>query len=888
MLCATARLARSLRQAGMRADLARGQARWQPPQLFTLDAWLQQRYTEAMLGGAIDPGDVALHVLTPLQEKLLWERVITEALADDAALPLFDCAGMAAAAAEASRLLLEWDIPLPAGVLTEETRHFLRWRKRFRKLCADLQVIDAASQAERQIAALQAGHFTLPPSLRFAGFDRLSPQLLRLRQAMQEAGVAVGDWQPASAVPDTAGQRPCDDVLDECRAAVGWAAQCLARQPQSRLAIVVPELERLRDPLIRLLDDTLHPLSLHPAFAEMPRLYDVSLGDALAAHPLVDSALALLGVATRRFRLAQNELSRLLRDSHVVSEPDACASLELRMRQRMPSTMSLEQCLRLARKAVLEGWGPERLVSGLEALQAEAASWPGRQLPSQWASCFGRLLDAMGWGGVRPLSSHEFQARQAWQECMADFAGLDALLGRMDAGAALSRLGRMVRERIFQAETEGDRPLLVLGMLETLPEALDGLWVLGMNDHVWPPPARPNPLLPAASQRAARSPNADSLVQAEFAGHIHRRQLHSARQVVFSWSRRDGERELRPGPLLAGLPGLEMSPRAETLAERLAKPAVMQWLEDHRAPPVGEGEVVKGGSGLLKAQAICPAWAFYQYRLGARRLDTPVEGLDALDRGNLLHAALESFWRDRDSTCLHTAGETDFEQAIAAAVKAGLRKFSESRDEPLPPAFAALEHDRLCRLLHRWLDYERQRQPFKVSDCEQHMTLELAGISVHLVIDRVDTLPDGRKVVIDYKTGARIEHKNWADARISEPQLPLYAALALAGEQVAAVCFAQVRVGEQKFIGIAAESGQLPDLKGLEEARQVFDAEHFPDWPALLDHWRRSIEAVAAEIRDGEAGVRFPDEERLRDCDVRPLLRIAERKLQLERGEPLP
>ena len=55
------------------------------------------------------------------------------------------------------------------------------------------------------------------------------------------------------------------------------------------------------------------------------------------------------------------------------------------------------------------------------------------------------------------------------------------------------------------------------------------------------------------------------------------------------------------------------------------------------------------------------------------------------------------------------------------------------------------------------------------------------------------------------------------------------------------------------FIGIAADPDLLPDIKGLDEARTLFPEAGFPDWPALLDHWRRSIEAVAREIRDGTA-----------------------------------
>ena len=100
---------------------------------------------------------------------------------------------------------------------------------------------------------------------------------------------------------------------------------------------------------------------------------------------------------------------------------------------------------------------------------------------------------------------------------------------------------------------------------------------------------------------------------------------------------------------------------AETLAEHFANTLPEQvhakpwdWVEDHQAPAVEEGGHVSGGTGLLKAQAVCPAWAFYQYRLHAKALKEPVDGLDAMDRGNLVHQVLEGFWAGRDSEYLKT------------------------------------------------------------------------------------------------------------------------------------------------------------------------------------------------------------------------------------------
>jgi exodeoxyribonuclease-5 len=51
----------------------------------------------------------------------------------------------------------------------------------------------------------------------------------------------------------------------------------------------------------------------------------------------------------------------------------------------------------------------------------------------------------------------------------------------------------------------------------------------------------------------------------------------------------------------------------------------------------------------------------------------------------------------------------------------------------------------------------------------------------------------------------------------------------------------------------------------------------------LLTHWKTAIESIAQELRSGEAAVRFSDEAELAYCEVTPLLRLPERKLQFER-----
>jgi len=79
------------------------------------------------------------------------------------------------------------------------------------------------------------------------------------------------------------------------------------------------------------------------------------------------------------------------------------------------------------------------------------------------------------------------------------------------------RLGQLCRQRLFQPETRGRPAIQVLGVLESAGLSFDGLWVMGMNDDQWPPPPRPNPLLPADVLRAAGASHASAEVELDFA-----------------------------------------------------------------------------------------------------------------------------------------------------------------------------------------------------------------------------------------------------------------------------------------------------------------------------------------------------------------------------------
>jgi probable DNA repair protein len=891
ILCASARLAQGIRMTVQQNYHQQGLSQWQAPEVSPLQDWLNQLTEHAILCGQIEVSDAPLGMLSATQEALLWEQAIQSSLSRHDAAALFNTSGLASAAMEANRYLIEWNISIDMDSATEETHQFMQWRQQFQALCKQSGYLESVRYQTWQLEQLQQHIDSLPAEIQLAGFDRINPHLQTLINALQLQGVSVTAFDMGVAA-DEVQRMAFTEVMDECRAAVYWAQQHLQMNPQARLAIVVPELDALRDTLAHLLDDVFHREALHPAHAETPRCYEFSLGLPLSRWPLVDTALSLLRLAFQQSPFTQTELSALLGNvywSQAQYEADPRAALDAEMRRQLPLQVKASTFLRFVerRQQDIHPILSPALYTDLHALLTLAKQTPRKQAPSAWVASFNQLLEATHWPGERSVSSHEYQCQQSFQRVLAQLAALDAWLGPIDAMSALHRLSQLCQAQIFQPQTIRSPIITLMGMLEASAQPLDGVWVMGMNDHVWPPLSRTNALIPAELQRQAATPNASSEVQIDFANQIHKRLLRSARQVIFSYADREGDRLLRLSPLIYAIPETAATPGAETLAETLAQNSTRdwQWLDDHQAPPVEDGEHVSGGTGLLRAQALCPAWAFYQYRLKARKLETPHNGLDAMQRGDLIHRVMAAFWAQQSSVAWASVQAEVLKTQLDQIATEVIAEFNQEFSQPFSEVFCQLESERLSKLALTWLwEVERERpQAFSVSMIEKKFNAFIEGIQVKLVIDRVDTLADGRLVVIDYKTGSAPDYKNWASDKITEPQLPIYAAFILQDEDIAAVCFGKLRLTDGGFTGVAAEDDIVSGIKAFNhEKNKLFDPQAFPDWPLILQHWRRQITQTAQALKAGDAAVVFESEKDLDYCDVLPLLRLPERQLQFE------
>ena len=710
--------------------------------------------------------------------------------------------------------------------------------------------------------ACAEGTLDLPNAgLALVDFSTLPPAHDELLTHLEQAGFGVERIATANPAASPRLYTAADDA-SELRAAITWARDQLAANPQTRIALVTTSQEARRPALESLFDDLL-PSQPGSLLSSTSAPYEFSLGIPLARTALADIAFHLLRWPQEPLPLTT--VSRLLVSpfvaaSHGATAPQTLAAARfdgdvLGNRKTLRPELSLHACLALLKHEARHRPALADLHESFEALSRSAASHPETQTHAAWADAFRAALEAAGWTRAAVANSFTFQAHRRWESLLDELSALDVLSSATPApGAhaalptfsdALATLQQLATQAIFAPESH-DTPIQILGPLELGGAPFDALWFLAADDLAWPPSASISPLLPFALQRELHMPGADPAIERLTAEALTRSLLTAAPQVVVSYAQRHEEGERRLSPFVAAF-----TPQPLTLS--LAEPSaalLLEVLEDVQPLPQTPDTLHQGGSSILQLQAACGFRAFAEKRLWSTAPPAAGQprdpGLDPRDRGEIVHKVMEHFWREvQTQAALRTlptqARNAQLDMAIDAALN-DARTLAQTRwDE----AYVAIQRQRLRDLLRPWLDLELTRPEFSVRDAETELVAAIGPLRLKLRVDRIDETAAG-PLILDYKTGAATPSQ-WLSDRPEAPQLPLYAALlAQANESPAGVAFALLRPGETLCLkGFATEAGVLDKPTRM-------PAVHFDE---QVEVWRGVLTTLAEHFVQGDAAV---------------------------------
>ncbi len=860
------RLALALKREFDDAQAAAGLAAWDSADILSFSAFVERAYDDALYS------DLAANLpllLASAQEQALWEGIIRGSEAGGALLAVPETARLVR---EAWELAQAWHLmPRLKNVpLNEDGKAFQGWAQRYEYITKRDSHTDSARLAGLAAPLFGQAQVRTPKFLVCYGFDIITPQQSALLARLKNAGCEVVSAGPQLRRSEAL-RVACKDNRDEIYRAAVWARMQL-ESGAARIGVVVPDLARRRATIARVFSAVMAPDYALPGAAQRVLPFNISLGLALNSYPLVNAAMLVLQLAGREIDF--EPVSRLLRSPFLAggeAEMARRARLDIALRKRAEPVVTID---RLQTLMARDGAGCPVLAQRLSALaEFRKTHLFVVQAPSVWAKRISEALSIVGFPGERSLDSAEYQTLKKWHELIASFAALDRVVQRAGYTEAMSRLRRMAADTLFQPETP-EVPIQILGVLEAAGMAFDRLWVMGLNDEAWPPGPRPNPFLPIEVQRAAGLPQGSAVESLELAGRLTKEWLSSADEVVLSYPEREEERELKPSPLIIDISERPLSlPTYAIYRDAIHDARRLEQIEDRKAPALDKTAAVSAGAAAIKDYAACPFRAFALHRLGAQGIDTPHTGLDALERGTLVHRVLAQAWAQlKNKDALDAINAVDLETLLKQAAEEAVVRIKRDRPTTLSGRFAEIERQRLVRLARAWLEAEKQRIDFTVVATEDKRRVEIGGLGFNVRLDRVDQVEDGRRIVIDYKTGA-VSVGAWLGARPEEPQLPLY--LVTTEPDAAAIAFARVKAGEMKFATLARDSDLLPQARTLPDNR-LKRAEL--SWDKQIDAWRNELARIAAGFASGDAEVQpkqYPNT--CRYCDVKPLCRIHER-----------
>jgi len=193
-------------------------------------------------------------------------------------------------------------------------------------------------------------------------------------------------------------------------------------------------------------------------------------------------------------------------------------------------------------------------------------------------------------------------------------------------------------------------------------------------------------------------------------------------------------------------------------------------------PTIKNTERLKGGASTIQRYKEDPFSGFALGRLKISEKRKPTFGIDPLNRGTIVHNAIAIFYDDlpRQIDIKSRSTET-IQNKLNKSISEAFRPYVTSNENAFEQIFFDIEKNRTKKILEKLIDFDLNKDNFKLKSVEKSVQLKYSSIILNLKIDRIEEYANKQLCIIDFKTGKvkKILDKN---KQIKELQLFVYAA----------------------------------------------------------------------------------------------------------------
>ncbi len=389
-----------------------------------------------------------------------------------------------------------------------------------------------------------------------------------------------------------------DKIEQEFQAIAQQVKELHGQDPESRIAILVPDLEDYITPLTEALDDALCPQVLLPSHSREQRPYTVSLGQTLDRIPLISSALNFLTLIVDKLSRAQATV--LINSPYFLNQKSNLghrARLDKALRSTHKRFITLDMLCQKAYEVSKDAqnnaeanetsndegtkefpiWSKNiyRIYNSLSSSTghitddkdnngcAELTDTPTAQFEqavedkqdktaqpiidlrqkrsySAWVDLFNGWLKTMHWPRIagQRMSKTEGRLLQGWHDILRTLSDLDVIAEEpVSCEEALNQLLELCHCSTVQTTFSNRANVHVCGLLEAIGLQFDQVFLVNYSNHSWPSFAPSLAFLPRDLQADLKMPNSTPEINQKLCHWINRRLNALAPKGVISFAK---------------------------------------------------------------------------------------------------------------------------------------------------------------------------------------------------------------------------------------------------------------------------------------------------------------------------------------------------------------
>lgn len=816
--------------------------------VMSVSEWLDKHFKAARDKGFLDK---AARVLSDHESLWAWKTIVAE---DQS---LYSPNKAASLAYSAFKLCKEYNIQISPDQFgyAEDTEVFSLWAAKFSQfLDGNLSTIGSALPG----ILLQSGYVDLTEKENIFLFGELTVSPLTSALIEKIGGGKPNRYKPRARSASKTGYK-FDSPEAELKACASWAVQQSANNPDSVITIVVPDLAKHKDNVIRALRDADNPDHIRPINGYGNVSFNISFGQPYSELPIVRHVGKLLRYMTTG--------ASFYDVTQLVSSP------YFTKLSSFSRYIHISQYLLPEDQVKIRGWKrhlpavPDEVANVFDDILG-AFDTGLRMTPYAWQKKLTSMLtDSLGWPGNRGMTTLEYQAIQYWKVFSQLFAAYDFQLREIDLYSFVQLFEHVAANTLFHEESNPSN-IHVLGTVEAEGMYTDYMWILEAHDSNFPSKADRNPFIPLDIQVKADIPHCSADKELQYARHLLSSYEKYASEIILSFSSLDSDgRDQFPSPIAGAT--YESVTKSIVTTTSLVEPKLSPYIL--RPVPYDSQDRVKGGAYLFKDYVKCGFFAFANHRLGLpSKVDSPF-GLSRASQGTILHEMMRHFWdKVKSHKELIEASSEYLRELLIYSCDLAIAKVITKTGQLFSERYLKIERDRQVDIAINWLDIEKLRPPFEVVATEKKVTRTLSGITTNLVIDRIDRDITTKALMFwDYKTGYVSIGDLSIDSPI-DPQIPLYV---LDEDDVSALGYLKLSNKRTEAVGFAAKEIAFSRLTVDQKATRYGLT---TDWTANVSGWKKSLENVADHIYSGAFFNTPVSAQNCRDCSRRWLCRVDE------------